>query len=73
VLKKIALIVTSTACSTSASSWTMTGLFPPSSSVAGVTLSAAVRAVSLPTSVEPVKASLSTPSWAVSGSPASGP
>jgi len=50
----------STAWSIGASSKTMFAAFPPSSSVALFRVPAMVRAMALPTSVEPVKASLST-------------
>ena len=41
----------------------MLALFPPSSRVAGMSLSAAARLTLSPTSVDPVKASLRKPGW----------
>ncbi len=50
-----------TALSISESAKTMLGDFPPSSSVMRFTVSAALRMISWPTAVEPVKAILSMP------------
>ena len=57
----------STAASRSASAKTMLGLLPPSSRVTRLSVSAAFFMMIWPTSVEPVKAILSTPRWATSG------
>jgi hypothetical protein len=62
-----------TACSMSASAKTMLGALPPSSSETFVRLSAAARAIILPTSVEPVKATLSMPGCEASAAPAVSP
>ena len=51
----------------------MLGLLPPSSSVSFLRLPAAAATISLPTSVEPVKATLSTPSCAARAAPAVSP
>ncbi len=51
----------------------MDGDFPPSSRVTFLTVPAASRMISRPTSVEPVKAILPTPGWDASRAPASGP
>jgi hypothetical protein len=59
-LKKIALAAPAIAASGSASENTMFGLLPPSSSVSFFRFPAAAWTISLPTSVEPVKATLST-------------
>ncbi len=59
----------STAWSTGASSKTMLAALPPSSSVTDLLVPATVRAMALPTSVEPVNATLSTSWWATSACP----
>ena len=51
----------------------MAGDLPPSSSVTFLRLPVAALAMSLPTSVEPVKATLSTRSWAARGAPQGSP
>ena len=51
----------------------MLGLLPPSSSVTFFRLPVAACTISLPTSVEPVKATLSTSSWAARAAPAVSP
>src|SRR3984957_18068179 len=72
-LKKIALAAPSTAPA-SASSNTMLGLLPPSSRVSFFRLLAPeASTISLPHSVEPVKATLSTSSWAARAAPAVSP
>jgi hypothetical protein len=63
------LTIPSTAWSTGASANTMLAAFPPSSRV--TFLRPAARAISLPTSVEPVNAILSTPGWLTSARPVS--
>ena len=63
----------STAVLTSASSSTMFGPLPPSSSVIFLTFSDARRMTSRPTAVEPVKATLRTSGWAASRAPTSVP
>mmetsp|Transcript_11613 Transcript_11613/g.24915 ORF Transcript_11613/g.24915 Transcript_11613/m.24915 type:complete len:203 (+) Transcript_11613:250-858(+) len=65
--------LSATALSTSTCLSTMTGLLPPSSRVQGLMCSAAMRPTMRPTSVLPVKATLSTSLWPASGAPASGP
>jgi hypothetical protein len=72
-LKKIPLTMPSTAWSSGASSKMMLAALPPSSSETRLPVPAAVRWMILPTSVEPVKAILSMPSWPTSASPISGP
>ena len=72
-LKKIAAAAPCTARSTSQSSSTITGDLPPSSSDTRFMSSTAARPISLPTSVEPVKAILSTPGCATSAAPAVSP
>ena len=71
------LTTPSTAWSSAASANTMLGLLPPSSSVSFTPVPATAFAIALPTSVEPVKAILSTPFFApasaVIAQPASGP
>src|SRR6266508_4933551 len=69
----MALAAPGMAVSGSASANTTWGLLPPSSRVTFFKLPAAAWTMSLPTSVEPVKATLSTPSWAASGAPAVSP
>ena len=71
-LKKIALAAPSTAPD-SASSNTMFGLLPPSSSETFFRFPVAACTISLPTSVEPVNATLSTSSWAARAAPAVSP
>ena len=63
----------STADSKSASAKKMLGDLPPSSRLIFFSVSAAVRMICLPTSTLPVKAILSTSSWATSGAPAVSP
>ena len=63
-LKKMPLTMPSTAWSSGASSKTMLAALPPSSRVTFLSVPATVRAIALPTSVEPVKATLSTSGWA---------
>ena len=60
-LKKMPLTMPSTAWSIGASSNTMLAALPPSSSDSRLPVPASVRWICLPTSVEPVKATLSTP------------
>jgi hypothetical protein len=71
-LKKIALAAPATA-SGEASSKTMFGDLPPSSSETFLRLPAAAATMSRPTSVEPVKATLSTCGCAASAAPAVSP
>ena len=61
----------STAASRSASAQITKGDLPPSSSVSPLPDPAVARRIARPTSVEPVKATLSTPSWATSAAPVS--
>ena len=70
---RIALAAIVAARSTSASANTRWADLPPSSSVTGATRLAAAPAIRLPTSVEPTKLRWSTPGWAASAAPASGP
>ncbi len=63
----------STACSMSASFRMMLGLFPPHSRVTLFRLDAASAWMSLPTSVDPVKATLSSWGWREMAAPAVGP
>ena len=70
-LKKIAFATPAAAASTSASSKTITGDLPPSSSDTRFRLPADAFTISCPTSVLPVKATLSTPGCAASAAPAS--
>ena len=70
-LKKIAFAAPGIAASRSASAKTMFGDLPPSSSVTFFRLPAAACTISLPTSVEPVNATLSTSGCAASAAPAS--
>ena len=63
----------STAASKSASAKKMLGDLPPSSRLTFFRVSAAERMMTLPTSTLPVKAILSTSSWATSGAPAVSP
>ncbi len=62
--------IPSTAWSRAQSSKTMLAALPPSSSVSGTPRPASSRWIALPTSVEPVKASLSMPGWRTSSAPA---
>ena len=71
-MKKIALAAPSIAPG-SASSNTMLGLLPPSSSETFLRFPAAACTISFPTSVEPVKAILSTSLCAASAAPAVSP
>ena len=73
VLKTKPLMTAPTAFSRSASSKTMWAAFPPSSMVTGLSASPATLATCRPIAVEPVKATLSTPRWRSSASPATGP
>src|SRR5919197_1418007 len=59
----------SIAWSSAQSSKTMLAAFPPSSSVCGTPRPASSRWIALPTSVEPVKATLSMPLWRTSSAP----
>ncbi len=68
-LNQVASTTPSTAASRSASSKTRKGDLPPSSSVSPLPVPAVARRISRPTSVEPVKATLSTPGWATSAAP----
>ena len=68
-LKKMPLTMPSTAWSIGASSKTMLAALPPSSSVTRLSVPAMDRAIALPTSVEPVNATLSTSGWATSAWP----
>ena len=61
----------STAWSSGASSKTMLAALPPSSSVTRLRVPAIERAITLPTSVEPVNATLSTPACSTSARPVS--
>src|SRR6266540_115001 len=63
------LTIPSTAWSTAASSKTTLAALPPSSSVSRLPLPARVRWIDLPTSVEPVKATLSTSAWDMAAAP----
>ncbi len=68
-LNQIESTTPSTALSMSASSKTMNGDLPPSSSVRLLPLPAVASRIARPTSVEPVKATLSTPGCATSAAP----
>ncbi len=70
-LKKMPLTMPSTAWSSGASSNTTLAALPPSSRVSFLPDPASERWISLPTSVEPVNATLSTPGWLVSSAPTS--
>ena len=61
----------STAWSIGASSKTMLAALPPSSRVTFLSVPATAFAIARPTSVEPVKATLSTSGWATSARPVS--
>ena len=73
ILKKIALAVPRIATSMSASGNTIAGDFPPSSSDTFFKLPAAACTISLPTSVDPVNATLSTSGCAANAAPAVSP
>ena len=68
-LKKIPLTIPSTVWSIGASSKTMLAALPPSSRVRCLPVPARAMRICLPTSVEPVKATLSTPGWVTSAAP----
>ena len=68
-LKKIPFTMPSTAWSTGASSKTTLAALPPSSRVSRLPVPATARLISLPTSVEPVNATLSIPGCATSAEP----
>ncbi len=70
-LKKMPLTMPSIACSTGASSKTTFAALPPSSSVSFLPVPATVLAIAMPTSVDPVKATLSTPGCATTAAPVS--
>ena len=70
-LKKMPPTMPSTAWSIGASSKTMFAPLPPSSSVSFFAVPATVRAISLPTAVEPVNATLFTSGCATSAATAS--
>ena len=70
-LKKMPLTMPSTAWSSGASSNTTLAALPPSSSVTFLRVPATERAIWRPTSVEPVKATLSTPGCSTSARPVS--
>ncbi len=72
-LKKIACAAPTAACAGSASSRTMTGDLPPSSSDTRVMFSIAARWTSLPTAVDPVNAIFATPGWEARAAPAVSP
>jgi hypothetical protein len=73
MLKKIALDVPLIATSMSASGKTIAGDLPPSSSETFFRLPAAAWTINLPTSVDPVKATLSTSGCAAKAAPAVSP
>ena len=68
-LNQMASTTPSIAPSMSASSNTMNGDLPPSSSVSALPVPAVCARISRPTSVEPVKAILSTPACSTSSAP----
>ena len=70
---KIPIAAPATAASISASSKTMTGDLPPSSSVTFLRLPDAALTISLPTCVEPVNATFDTRGCAPSAAPATSP
>ena len=70
-LKKMPFTMPSTAWSTGASSNTTLAALPPSSRVTFLRVGAQARAICLPTSVEPVNATLSTPGCSTSARPVS--
>ena len=63
--------IPSIAWSSAASAKTMLAALPPSSSVSRLPVPASARWISLPTSVEPVKAILATPGWLTRWAPVS--
>jgi len=65
------LTMPSTAWSSGASSKTMLAAFPPSSSVSRLPVPASCRWMRLPTSVEPVNATLRTAGWPTTSAPVS--
>ncbi|MET3916157.1 hypothetical protein ABID97_002939 [Variovorax sp. OAS795] len=69
----MALMITGTAASRSASAKMICGLLPPSSSVTGQCRSAATCWISVPILGLPVKLMWSMPSWRASASPTSWP
>ncbi len=69
-LNQIASTTPSTTLSRSASAKTRNGDFPPSSSESFLPLPAVATRINRPTSVDPVKAILSTSGWATRASPA---
>src|SRR5207237_2250954 len=71
VLRYFDMIAPSTAASRSASSKTMNGALPPSSSDSFFTVLAHCAIRSLPVSVDPVNDSLRTTGWLVSSAPIS--
>ncbi len=70
-LKKMPLTMPSTAWSIGASSKTMLAALPPNSRVTRLSVPATVRAIDLPTSVDPVNATLSMSWWAIRARPVS--
>ena len=70
-LKKMPCTMPSTAWSIAASSKTMLAALPPSSSVSDLRVPATARAIDLPTSVEPVNATLSTSPCSTTARPVS--
>ncbi|MNL37080.1 hypothetical protein D3C87_1592010 [compost metagenome] len=70
-LNQMASTTPSTAASRSASSKTTKGLLPPSSRLSFLPDPAVATRIARPTSVEPVKAILSIPSWSTISLPAS--
>ena len=72
-LKKMALAAPPIAAFMSESAKTMFGDFPPSSSETFFRLPAAAWTISLPTSVDPVNATLATSGCSTSGTPTSDP
>ena len=70
-LKKMPLTMPSTAWSIGASSKTMFAALPPSSRVSFLRVPATARAIARPTSVEPVKATLSTSGCSTTARPVS--
>ncbi len=72
-VKRMEVSAPDTVLSKSQSAKTIIGDLPPSSSVNGISFSAAARATILPVSTEPVKVTLRTSGWVTSGAPHSGP
>ena len=70
-LKKMPCTIPSTAWSIGASSKTMLAALPPSSSVSDLRVPATARAIDLPTSVDPVNATLSTSPCSTTARPVS--